>query len=183
MRGNSVLATPISRLAAVVGVRTLTLTFTLCFSALFLASCGGGSNANLLPARDADQLTTWLDQVGSFANQGSCDSAGQTTVSILQRIDALPPSVDARLRQQLTAAAENLQSLVHDPAGCTPSSKTAPITPTTPTQANTTTQTTPSHTTTSVGGGTAAPGATTTPGGGTGTTTATTPPGGGGATP
>jgi hypothetical protein len=116
-------------------VRTLTLTFSLCVSALFLSSCGDGSE-KLLSERDAGQLTSWLRQIDQFASDGSCSTAAEATTKVLQQIDSLPESTDPRLRQRLTEGAQSLQELVNDPAGCTPASATPSFTPSEPTETN-----------------------------------------------
>jgi hypothetical protein len=131
------------------GPRLLTLALMLFAAAFGLASCGGGSSDKLIPPTNAAALLAALDQVGSQASAGNCDTAAAATDQVLRQIDALPDTVDPKLKRALTDGVNRLKRLTQDPDACKPAepttttitqTETAPA-PTTPTQ--TQTQTTP----------------------------------------
>lgn len=130
-------ACEMSRLAAMRGVRLPTLALTVGLTVIGLASCGG-SSAGLIPPINAAQINAALDQVGQNASNGNCDTAAAATGQVRAQINALPNTVDAKLKQNLTDGVDRLKQLTQDPKLC----KAAP----TPTVTQTTTVPAPTPT-------------------------------------
>lgn len=116
----------------------------------FLVACGG-ERSKLIPAGDANDLVSALDQVASATRAGDCAAAEQALTRARGAYVRLPSSVDARLRTRLDSGLRNLSRRV--PVDCqkTTSTEQAPTTTQAPpqTQTQTTqTQTTQTETTT-----------------------------------
>src|SRR3954453_306070 len=93
--------------------------------AAVLAGCGQ-SNPKLIPQSNADALTATADKI-----QAACEAQDRTVVrrevrNAKREIDALPSKVDARLRENLQAWVDRMQSRIS--ADCKPE-ETPPPTP------------------------------------------------------
>jgi hypothetical protein len=80
-------------------------------AAMALASCGGGSNAELLPGNTASQITANLDEVKLLAQSGECVGAEDAAQQVSAQIDALG-GVDKKLKQALREGADRLGEVV-----------------------------------------------------------------------
>jgi hypothetical protein len=121
-------------------------------TAALLVSCG--SSSGLIPAGNAQQLDSNLQDVADAVADGDCASAvaaaGQVGANVLE----LPVSVDLRLRRQLSRGTKRLIAAV--PNDCTQATPTTPhkhknkttTTATTPATTVSTTTTTPTETAT-----------------------------------
>ncbi len=165
------IATPIG-----MGMVRIAVTCLLGVAAALLVSCGS-SGAGLIPVGNAGPLQSDFEAVAQAAENGngSCTATEAAILKAEQDFDALPPTVDAGLRNRLREGMSKLHSdaleLCKQPLAQTTTTRTSPrtttststsTTPTTPTvtQTTTTTPTTPTTTptTSGQGGGTPAPG-------------------------
>jgi len=101
-----------SRLATV--RRTAALAAMLSLIAFVFASCGGGSDAKLLPGTTAQEITENLNRVRQYAAEGECVGAADATTEVNAQVEALQ-GVDTKLKQALERGAEKLSEAV---AGC-----------------------------------------------------------------
>jgi hypothetical protein len=76
-----------------------------------LASCGGGSDAKLLPGATAEEITENLDRVKQYAEEGECVGASNEATEVSAQVEALQ-GVDAKLKQALQRGAEKLDEVV-----------------------------------------------------------------------
>ncbi len=168
------------------GLQILALTLGAAV-AVGIVSCGSRDTKGLLPGSNAQQIQANLATVDQLASQGDCSSAAAAVAEVQSEIDALPSSVDPRLRERLRAGATRLGEVVNAPGACvTTTSSTAVGSSTTQPSStqkkvktkSTTTSTTTASTTTSTTAATT-PTAPTTPG----TSTGGTPGAGGGVVP
>ena len=141
-----------------------------------LVACG--QNKGLIPGTDASRMKNDLDQVASATAAGDCQAAESALTRAEADFQALPASVDVRLRRRLADGLALLAQRV--PVDCANATSTT-TTPTTATE-TTTTETTTTETTTTPTTTTTTP-TTTTPTTSTPTTTTTTPQNTGGASP
>ncbi len=126
----------------------------------FVVACGG-DRSHLIPAGNASDLTSALDQVAAATRSGDCAAAGQALTRAHGAFVRLPSTVDRRLRSRLNSGLKNLDERV--PVDCKKATSTEapptvtqapPQTQTTQTETQTTqtetttTQTTPPDTTT-----------------------------------
>ncbi len=149
--------------------------------ALTLASCGGGSDAKLLPGSTANEITANLDRVKQMVSGGECIGAEDAAQLVATQIDELG-GVDKKLKQALREGAGRLNEVISEcveetteavepsepvtetraskPAKKETKPKTTPAAPTAPTQTTPTTPATPPSTPAeppTEGGGTGAP--------------------------
>lgn len=80
-------------------------------AALALVSCGGGSDAALLPGATASQITANLDKVKELAQSGECVGAQDAAEEVSTQIDALG-GVDPELKRSLREGAARLNEVV-----------------------------------------------------------------------
>jgi hypothetical protein len=80
-------------------------------AAMALASCGGRSDADLLPGNTANEITANLDTVRDLADNGDCTGAQSAAQQVSDQVDALG-GVDKRLKQALRDGAERLNEVV-----------------------------------------------------------------------
>ena len=80
-------------------------------AAVALASCGGGSEAKLLPGGTASEITTNLDRVKQMVGEGDCVGAEDATQLVATQIDELG-NVDRKLKQALREGTGLLESEV-----------------------------------------------------------------------
>jgi hypothetical protein len=78
---------------------------------LALSSCGGGSDAKLLPGTTARQIEANLDTVQALANEGECVGAIDAASEVSAEVDELG-GVDPELKKLLREGAERLNSVV-----------------------------------------------------------------------
>ncbi len=91
------------------------LVFLIALGAVLgLASCGGGSGADLLPGTTANQINSNLDQVRSYVAEGDCVSAEDAVAEVIEEVDGLG-GVDAKLKAALKEGTTRLSEVV---AGC-----------------------------------------------------------------
>jgi hypothetical protein len=143
----------------------LLLTLALGFAAAWLVACGG-SGKGLLAGTSADELKSQLDTISGEVQAGQCTPAKADAHDLGAKVNALPGSVDRKLRAALSDGAKQLLDLA---AGECRAPKTTVSTEST--QSSDTTPTTPS-TTTSTPSTNSTPTTTSTP---STTTTPTTP--------
>ena len=79
-------------------------------AALGLAACGG-SDANLLPGRTAEQINENLDQVRAFVDEGDCAGAENAVAEVSEEVDGLG-GVDQKLKAALRQGTERLSEVV-----------------------------------------------------------------------
>jgi outer membrane biosynthesis protein TonB len=104
-----------SRLAAVRRPAVFALIAVLgAAGATTLASCGGGSDAKLLPGATAQEINENLDRVRQYAEEGECVGASNEVTEVSAQVESLQ-GVDAKLKQALQRGAEKLGEVV---AGC-----------------------------------------------------------------
>lgn len=108
-------------------------------AAVALAGCGGSSS--LLDGSTASELQESLGRVRTAIDEGQCSQARSAARTGSERVDALPSSVDAELRDTLKRGFDELSSSVS-----TDCEESTPTTTTTPPE--TTTTTTPTEPTT-----------------------------------
>jgi hypothetical protein len=80
-------------------------------SAMALASCGGGSNANLLPGTTANQINSNLDQVQKLVNEGDCVGAEDGVAAVMTEVEDLQ-GVDRKLKAALEEGTTRLSEVV-----------------------------------------------------------------------
>lgn len=116
------------------------------FSTVALAGCG---SSNLLDGSSADDLQASISRVEQAVRDGRCEQAMSAATEGLKRVEALPSSVDGKLRSRLRQGFEELEQRI--PSDCTPRDTTTTETPTTTTtETPTTTDEAPPETTTEV---------------------------------
>lgn len=79
--------------------------------ALSLASCGGGSNADLLPGTTANQINSNLDEVQRLVSEGECIGAEDAVAEVTAQVEDLQ-GVDRRLQVALEEGAAQLSEVV-----------------------------------------------------------------------
>jgi len=80
-------------------------------SAVALASCGGGSNADLLPGTTADQIESNLDQVDQLTAAGDCIGAEDAVAEVAAEVEELH-EVDLKLKAALQEGTARLSEVV-----------------------------------------------------------------------
>jgi hypothetical protein len=80
-------------------------------AAMALVSCGGGSDADLLPGETASEITANLDMVRDLADSGDCEGAQDAAQQVSDQIEAIG-GIDKRLKQTLLDGAEKLNEVV-----------------------------------------------------------------------
>jgi len=78
--------------------------------AVALASCGGGSDAKLLPGTTASQIESNLDQVKALVESGDCVGAEDAVASVSAEVEEL--NVAAKLKGALEEGTEKLSEVV-----------------------------------------------------------------------
>jgi hypothetical protein len=143
-----------------------------------LAACGGGGGSSkaLIPASNADQLKSDLDDVSAAVDNQECSKADTALAQLQRDIQQLPAATSNRLSRKLTEGYDRLRRQADKE--CQPTTTSTQTVPTTTTIVPTntvTTTTTPTTTTTTTP-------TTTTPTTTTPTTTETIAPDNGGVT-
>lgn len=80
-------------------------------SAVALASCGGGSNAKLLPGAKAEQIEANLDQVQSLVSSHDCVGAEDAVAAVSAEVEELS-GVAAKLKTALQEGTARLGEVV-----------------------------------------------------------------------
>lgn len=80
-------------------------------SAMALASCGGGSNADLLPGTTANQINSNLDEVQKLVNEGDCIGAEDAVAEVTAEVEGVT-GVDRKLKAALKEGATQLSQVV-----------------------------------------------------------------------
>jgi hypothetical protein len=116
-------------------------------AAALVVGCAGQSN--LVPANDAQTLKDQLAQVQQAVKAGNCAAAASALAQAKQTAQALPASVDRRLRQRINRGIKALEDTApNDCRAAAPATVTTTQTDTTPTDTTPTqTDTTPTDTT------------------------------------
>jgi hypothetical protein len=78
--------------------------------AVALASCGGGSDAKLLPGTTASEIESNLDQVKALAESGDCAGAEEAVAEVSAEVEEL--NVAAKLKGALQEGTEKLREVV-----------------------------------------------------------------------
>jgi hypothetical protein len=76
-----------------------------------LVSCGGGSNAKLLPGSTASQIESNLDQVKQLVAEGECIGAEDSVAAVAGEVEELK-NVDVKLKAALEEGTERLSEVV-----------------------------------------------------------------------
>ena len=79
--------------------------------AVCLVSCGGGSDAQLLPGTTADQIESNLDQVAEQAGEGDCIGAEDAVAEVMAEVEGLQ-GVDVKLKTALQEGSTKLSEVV-----------------------------------------------------------------------
>lgn len=82
-------------------------------SALALASCGGGGNADLLPGTTAKEINSNLDQVQRMVGEGDCVGAEDGVAAVMTEVEGLG-GVDRKLKAALEEGAHRLSEVVNE---------------------------------------------------------------------
>jgi hypothetical protein len=80
-------------------------------AAIWLASCGGGEDAKLLPGTTAQEITENLDQVRQLASEGECIGAADAVQEVSTQVETLR-SVDPKLKEALQRGTVRLAEVV-----------------------------------------------------------------------
>src|SRR5690242_13470615 len=80
-------------------------------SAVALVSCGGGSEADLLPGTTASQIESNLDQVKRLAAEGDCIGAEDAVANVAAEVEELQ-EVDLKLKAALQEGTTKLGEVV-----------------------------------------------------------------------
>src|SRR5690349_20536897 len=80
-------------------------------AAVALASCGGSSNADLLPGTTADEIEANLDAVQQLAAEEDCIGAEDAVAQVAAEVEELD-GVDARLKRALEEGTAKLSEVV-----------------------------------------------------------------------
>jgi len=89
------------------------------FACVFtLAACGGESDEGTIPQDEGSTILEQLEQLEEQVNNGECDEAEATAMSVSEAIAALPDDVDGELRQTLITASSQLVEQTRDPQQC-----------------------------------------------------------------
>ncbi|HET9198488.1 MAG TPA: hypothetical protein VFN92_09575 [Solirubrobacterales bacterium] len=83
-------------------------------SAAALASCGGGSGADLLPGTTAEQIESNLDRVEELAGEEDCIGAEDAVAEVTEEVEGLE-GVDLKLKTALQEGTARLSEVV---SGC-----------------------------------------------------------------
>src|SRR5215213_1933499 len=78
---------------------------------LALASCGGGSDAKLLPGETAEEIKENLDAVQRLVDEGECIDAEDAALEVAAQVEALR-GIDPELKQVLERGADRLNEVV-----------------------------------------------------------------------
>ncbi|MDX6639529.1 MAG: hypothetical protein QOF12_540 [Solirubrobacteraceae bacterium] len=155
------------------------LAFALGLGAAGLAACGAATNTALLPASNADQLKSDLDNVASAVDSQDCTKVDSALAQGQRDLDSLPAGTSQRVQSKLQEGLDRLKRQATKE--CLPTATTNTVQTVTTTVPTTTTPTTTTPTTTTTTPTTTTP-TTTTPTTPTTTPTITTPDNTGGAT-
>ncbi|HWO83161.1 MAG TPA: hypothetical protein VNM38_05155 [Solirubrobacterales bacterium] len=79
--------------------------------AVGLVSCGGGSDAQLLPGTTADQIESNLDQVAELAAAEDCVGAEDAVAEVMAEVEGLQ-GVDVKLKTALEEGTAKLSAVV-----------------------------------------------------------------------
>ncbi|HKO37468.1 MAG TPA: hypothetical protein VJU14_03780 [Solirubrobacterales bacterium] len=80
-------------------------------SAVALASCGGGEDADLLPGTTADQIESNLEEVERRADEEDCVGAESAVAEVAASVEELQ-GVDRKLKAALQEGSERLSEVV-----------------------------------------------------------------------
>lgn len=80
-------------------------------SVVALSSCGGGSNAKLLPGTTASEIESNLDQVKQLAAEGDCIGAEDAVTNVAAEVEELR-EVDLKLKAALQEGTAKLSEVV-----------------------------------------------------------------------
>jgi outer membrane biosynthesis protein TonB len=80
-------------------------------SAVALASCGSGDDAELLPGTTADEIESNLDQVEQLASSGDCIGAEDAVAEVTAEVEELE-GVDLKLKAALQEGTARLSEVV-----------------------------------------------------------------------
>jgi cell division protein FtsN len=123
------------------------LALLLGVGAALLVACGGGTKGGI-PAASAGELKSQIADVQQAVDDGRCDDVSGQLRQVDDSIDALPSTVDERLRQSLRDASDLLHKSALDECKVTQTTQTqtAPPAETQTLSVPTETQTVPNET-------------------------------------
>jgi hypothetical protein len=87
--------------------------------ALTLAIAGCGSGDGTIPEDESSTLLTLLASTQDAITEGDCELAQGLTEEFVSETASLPDGVDAKVAEELTTAARNLNDLASQPGECT----------------------------------------------------------------
>ncbi len=90
-------------------VASLLAVLGLC--ALLAAGCGSENRA-LIPQRNADQLTSLIDEAAQANAQGRCDTAATRVQEARSELNGLPSATDRRLKRNLRDWLDHLEQTI-----------------------------------------------------------------------
>jgi hypothetical protein len=79
--------------------------------ALLAAGCGGENRA-LIPQRNAEQLTAYIDEVADANAAGQCDRASRAAGDAERELNGLPAATDKKLKRNLREWLTHLQERI-----------------------------------------------------------------------
>ncbi|MGN6816015.1 MAG: hypothetical protein ACTHK3_08020 [Solirubrobacterales bacterium] len=91
-------------------------------SAVALVSCGGGSNADLLPGTTASEIESNLDQVRQLTAEGDCIGAEDAVANVTAEVEELQ-GVDRKLQAALQEGTTKLSEVISE---CEETAETEP---------------------------------------------------------
>jgi hypothetical protein len=80
-------------------------------AAIALTSCGGGSDAKLLPGNTAQEISENLDSVQRLVDEEECAAAEDEALEVSSQVEALE-GIDPKLQQVLEQGAARLNEVV-----------------------------------------------------------------------
>ena len=97
--------------------------------ALLAAGCGSENRA-LIPQRNADQLTAYIDEAADANAAGECDRATRAAGDAERELNGLPASTDRKLKRNLHDWLAHLQQQIADECKAPQAEETATPEPT-----------------------------------------------------
>jgi len=80
-------------------------------AAVALVSCGGGSDAKLLPGETAQEISENLDSVQRLVDEGECIGAEDAALEVSAQVEALK-DIDPKLKRVLEQGAGRLNEVI-----------------------------------------------------------------------
>ena len=120
----------VHRLGSVAGIRARlgAMCAILCLAPL--AACGGEEEPEgTIPPEAAQGIVDRLNQLEGQVEDGACDDAERTAVTISEAVENLPEEVDGELRETLVEASANVVTLTREDCQEPPEEEEPPLPP------------------------------------------------------